>query len=130
MFLATFLDSFLQLAQDAVPNIRMAVARLCQQSYPKWLNTDARVHAALAAMKADDPDLAGELLDCLKCLGEGGTPHALQAERFLVARQCATLSFRPPVILSHPPLPVCFLRPLTLASPLDIQISRRRRVGM
>ena len=38
------------------------------------------------AMAADDPDLAGELLDCLKCLG---VTHQVtrHAERFLVARQ-------------------------------------------
>jgi len=41
------------------------------------------------AMKADDPDLAGELLDCLKCLGEGGSPLVVEAEQFLVARQSA-----------------------------------------
>ena len=40
-----------------------------------------------AAMKADDPDLAGELLDCLKCLGQGGDASTTAAEKFLVARQ-------------------------------------------
>ena len=39
------------------------------------------------AIKADDPDLAGELLDCLKCLGEGGSPAARAAERFLISAQ-------------------------------------------
>ena len=53
LFLASFLGSLLQLAKDVVPNIRVAVARLCQQRYPKWLNTDARVQAALAMMQAD-----------------------------------------------------------------------------
>ena len=41
------------------------------------------------AIKADDPDLAGELLDCLKCLGEGGTPGTRAAERFLMRSQSA-----------------------------------------
>ena len=40
-----------------------------------------------AAIDADDPDLAGELLDCLKCLGEGGTPESVAAERFLLSAQ-------------------------------------------
>ena len=38
------------------------------------------------AIKADDPDLTGELLDCLKCLGEGGSDEARRAERFLMVR--------------------------------------------
>ena len=41
------------------------------------------------AIKANDPDLAGELLDCLKCLGEGGSDSAVAAEKFLVRCQSA-----------------------------------------
>ena len=40
-----------------------------------------------AAIKADDPDLAGELLDCLKCLGEGASEAAVAAEQFLLSSQ-------------------------------------------
>ena len=42
-----------------------------------------------AAIKADDPDLAGELLDCLKCIGAGGGDDARAAERFLLSSQSA-----------------------------------------
>ena len=41
-----------------------------------------------AAMKADDPDLAGELLDCLKCLGSTAEEPAAPAPRWLPPHVC------------------------------------------
>ena len=37
-------------------------------------------------MKEDDPDMAGELIDCLKCLGDQGE-HIVTGERFLMRSQ-------------------------------------------
>ena len=49
---------------------------------PSYLQEQLR-----AAIRADDPDLTGEILDCLKCLGEGGSAAVTEGERFLVSRQ-------------------------------------------
>ena len=57
---------------------------LFPQSVPQFMREQLQ-----KAIKADDPDLTGELLDCLKCLGEGGSPAARRAERFLLSSQSA-----------------------------------------
>jgi hypothetical protein len=63
---------------------RSLPASLFPSTVPAFLRE--QLHAAI---KADDPDLAGEVLDCLKCLGERETSDVRSAEEFLMTRQSA-----------------------------------------
>eukprot|EP00966_Prymnesium_polylepis_P054016 1248641-Prymnesium_polylepis.1 len=55
--------------------------RLFPPTVPAFMREQLRL-----AIREDDPDMAGELLDCLKCLGDGGE-HITAAEGFLLASQ-------------------------------------------